>query len=188
MVELMTDEDLVDLVCKGETRRFEELVQRHQDAVYSMALRYARTGGDAEDIAQEAFLRAFRSLDSFRREAKFSTWLFRITYNLCVDWGRRNARRRATERMLDETEEIVDRRADVESVALAAIEGEQIRAEADRLAERYRVVIMMYYYDGQSYEEIGRILGIPPKTVETRLYRARRLLRKALGRRGGVSG
>jgi RNA polymerase sigma-70 factor (ECF subfamily) len=182
----MTDEDLVDLVCKGETRRFEELVQRHQDAVYSMALRYARAAGDAEDIAQEAFLRAFRSLDSFRHEAKFSTWLFRITYNLCVDWGRRNAKVRAAERVLEEDEEIADRRSDVEGAVFAEIERKEIGAEASRLAERYRVVIMMYYYDGRSYDEIGKILGIPPKTVETRLYRARRQLRKALGRARGM--
>jgi RNA polymerase sigma-70 factor (ECF subfamily) len=183
----MTDEDLVDLVCKGETRRFEELVHRHQDAVYSMALRYARSEGDAEDIAQEAFLRAFRSLDSFRHEAKFSTWLFRITYNLCVDWVRRNTRRHASERVLEEGEEIVDRRFDVETGVIEDMQRIEIRSEVSSLAERYRTVIMMYYYDGSSYEEIGKMLGVPPKTVETRLYRARRLMRKGLGRRGRMS-
>jgi len=183
----MTDEDLVDLVCKGETSRFEELVQRHQDGVYSMALRYARSAGDAEDIAQEVFLRAFRSLDSFRHEAKFSTWLFRITYNHCVDWARRDTKRHAAERVLEEGEEIVDRRSGVETEVLEEMERVEIRAEAGRLSERYRSVIMMYYYDGRSYEEIGKILGVPPKTVETRLYRARRLMRRGLGSRGRMS-
>ena len=182
----MTDEDLVDLVCKGETRRFEELVLRHQDAVYSMARRYARSPGDAEDIAQEVFLRAFRSLDSFRREAKFSTWLFRISANLCVDWARRERRTQSPLRALDEEFEIVDQKVNVESAAIAEIEREEIRAAAERLPERYREVLMMYYYDGHSYEEIGAILHLPVKTVETRLYRARRMLRRKLaGRVGG---
>lgn len=182
----MTDEELVDLVCKGETRRFEELVQRHQDAVYSMALRYTPERSDAEDVAQEVFLRAFRSISAFRREAKFSTWLYRITYNLCVDWARKNRRGRFTWRTIEEDEEIADGRWNVEAEALSKSAAAEIRRAADRLEERYRSVIMMYYYEDLSYEEIGEILGVQTKTVETRLYRARRMLRKML--KGGSGG
>lgn len=182
----MTDEDLVDLVCKGETRKFEALVQRHQDAVYSMVRRYVVGSGDAEDVAQEIFLRAFRSLASFRREAKFSTWLYRIAYNRCVDWARRNARLRHSQRTLGEDEEIPDQRTDVESTALDEIQRREVRRAASGLDERYRSVVMMYYFDGRSYDEIGGILGIPTKTVETRLYRARRQMRRILTTRGGA--
>lgn len=183
----MTDEELVDCVCRGETRRFEELVQRHQEAVYSMASRYACAPCDAEDIAQEVFLRAFRSIGSFRREAKFSTWLFRITYNMCVDWARKNRGPRAASLPVEGSGDVADQRVDVEAEAFAELERDEIRRAASELEERYRSVVMMYYYEELSYEEIASMLGIRPKTVETRLYRARKALRKALERRWGRS-
>jgi len=179
----MTDEQLVDLVCQGETRRFEELVQRHQDVVYSMALRHTRASGEAEDIAQEVFLRAFRAIGSFRHEAKFSTWLYRIAYNECVDWSRRSRRLRAGALECDENGEIADLRSNVEEEVLAEADRSAVRMETERLPERYRSVVMLYYYESQSYEHIGEILGIRTKTVETRLYRARRMLRAKLTRR-----
>lgn len=185
IVALMTDEELVDFVCRGETRHFEELVRRHQDAVYSMASRYASAAGDVEDIAQEVFLRAFRSIGSFRREAKFSTWLYRITYNMCVDWARKKRSRPSLP--LEEGGDVADRRTDVEAEVLAGQEREEVQRAAGELEERYRSVIMMYYYEELSYEDIASVLGIRPKTVETRLYRARKALRRALERRWGRS-
>jgi RNA polymerase sigma-70 factor, ECF subfamily len=180
-----TDAELVERVRGGETRHFEELVARYQDQVYALALRFLRNPGDAEDVAQEAFLRAFRGLEGFKGEARFSTWLYRITWNLCADWLRRH-RRPGRERGsdLEEAADLADGRADLEGGLVASEEKRAVRQAVDALEEKYRTVVVLQYYQKMSYEEIAAVLGLPLKTVETRLYRARRLLKQSLARQG----
>ena len=179
----LTDERIVERVRKGETRLFAELVSRYQDAVYGMAVRFVRSPGEAEDVAQEAFLRAFRGLAGFKGEARFSTWLYRITWNLCADWLRRH-RRSGAERSIEDAAELADGRMDLEGGLLAAEEKRKVREALDSLDEKYRSVIVLLYYQKLSYEEIAAVLEVPLKTVETRLYRARRLLKRSLEREG----
>jgi len=185
----MTDEQIIGRVRGGETRMYGELVQRHQDAVFAMALRLLGGRGDAEDAAQEVFLRVYRGLDAFKGEARFSTWLYRITYNLCADWLRRNKRaeRRAT--VIEEAGTVADRRANLEEGILQSETRDNVRRALDGLDERYSSVVVLFYYQKMSYEQIAAVLELPMKTVETRLYRARKLLRERLEseREGGVS-
>ncbi len=175
----MTDEEIVGHVQSGDTRSFTDLVERHQDAVFGMALRFTRCRTDAEDMAQEAFLKAFRSLPGFRGEAKFSTWLYRITYNLCVDWLRRKKRPGGAS-PAEDPGDATDRRVDLEGGLILADERERVRRAVEELEEKYRGVVVLLYYQKMSYEQIGAVLGLPVKTVETRLYRARRMLREKL--------
>ena len=180
-----TDAELVERVRKGETRRFAELVARYQDPVFAMAVRFLRSPGDAEDVAQEAFLRAYRGLASFKGEARFSTWLYRITWNLCADWLRRHRRPgRRAEQSIEDAGHVADGRVDLERGLLAAEEKRKVREALDSLDEKYRSVIVLLYYQKLSYEEIAGVLEVPLKTVETRLYRARRLLKQRLERQG----
>lgn len=176
----MTDEQIIDRVRGGEVRLFEELVRRHQDQVYGMAVRLVGRSGDAEDLAQEAFLKAFRGLEGFKGDAKFSTWLYRITWNLCADWLRR--RRAPGERAasIDEAAEVADGRIDVAAAVLDGETRDQVRNALDGLPEKYRAVVTLLYYQKMSYDQISAVLGLPVKTIETRLYRARRMLRDAL--------
>ena len=160
---------------------FGELVQRHQDPVFGMALRFVGGRADAEDIAQEAFLRAYKGLDAFKGEAMFSTWLYRITFNLCADWLRRNRRAGRRAVAVEEAAEIADGRVNLEHGMLESERRDEIRNAIDGLDERYRNVIVLLYYQRLSYEQIAAVLGVPVKTVETRLYRARKLIRKSLG-------
>jgi RNA polymerase sigma factor (sigma-70 family) len=183
--ERMTDEEIIDRVRKGETRQFEQLVRRHKDAVYGMAARFVGRGPDAEDVAQEVFLKAFRSLAGFKGEAKFSTWLYRITFNLSTDWLRRTRRPGRKTAPLDDAREIGDGRVDLEAGLLDAEEKARVNRALDHLDERYRSVVVLLYYQKLAYEEIAAILGVPVKTVETRLYRARKMLREALREDGG---
>lgn len=161
---------------------FTELVQRHQDDVYGLALRFTVIPGDAEDIAQEAFLKAFRGLSAFKGTAKFSTWLYRIAYNLCIDWRRKNNRTARRDISLEEAGETADGRASVERDLLAEEDRARVKRAVDALKEPYRNVITLCYYQKLSYEEISAVLDVPLKTVETRLYRARGILRETLGR------
>lgn len=180
-----TDAELVQRVRKGETRLFAELVARYQDPVFAMASRFVSAPGDAEDVAQEAFLRAFRGLEGFKGEARFSTWLYRITWNLCADWLRRHRRSgRGTQSSLEDGAELADGRVDLEGGLLASEEKRKVREALDALDEKYRTVVVLLYYQKLSYEEIASVLDVPVKTVETRLYRARRILKESLERQG----
>ncbi len=181
----MTDEQIIDRVRKGETRLFEQLVRRYQDAVYGMAVRFTRSPPDAEDVAQEVFLKAFRGLEGFKGEAKFSTWLYRITFNLSADWMRRNRRPRRRAAGIEEAGEVRDARVDLEEGLLASEERERVARAIDGLDERYRSVIVLLYYQKLPYEQIAAVTGLPLKTIETRLYRARKILREALAADGG---
>jgi len=180
-----TDEELVERVCRGETRQYAQLVARHQDAVYSMAVRFVRSSGDAEDIAQEAFLRAYRGLADFKGESRFSTWLYRITWNLCADWMRAHRKPGRAHLPMDDAREVADGRVDLESDLVRTEERRAVRKALDRLDDKYRAVVSLLYFQKLSYEEIAAVLNVPMKTVETRLYRARKLLREAL-QRGGM--
>jgi RNA polymerase sigma-70 factor, ECF subfamily len=184
------DDELVARVRDGETRLFEELVRRYQDPVYGMALRFLGDSAEAQDVAQEAFLRAFRGIKDFKGEARFSTWLYRITYNLCADWLRRNRKPGRRAAPYAEAEEVADAHEDLEGGLLEREEREAVRRAVDELDGIYRTVVILLYYQKLSYEQIAAVLGVPVKTVETRLYRARRLLREALSgeaARGGVA-
>ena len=181
----MTDEQIIDRVRKGETRLFEQLVRRYQDPVFGMAARFTGSRSDAEDVAQEVFLKVFRSLAGFKGESKFSTWLYRITFNLSADWLRRNRRPARRAAPIEEAGEVRDARVDLEASLLASEERERVSRAIDALDERYRSVIVLLYYQKLPYEEIAAIMGLPVKTIETRLYRARRILREALATGGG---
>jgi len=185
----MTDEQIISRVRGGEARMFGELVQRYQDPVFGMALRFVGGRGDAEDIAQEAFLRVYKNLDTFKGEARFSTWLYRITFNLCADWLRRNRRADRRAAAVEEAAEVADQRMDLEQGILESERRAEIRSAIDALDERYRNVIVLLYYQGLSYGQIAAVLGVPAKTVETRLYRARKLIREYLesGEGGGAA-
>ena len=134
----MTDEQIIGRVRGGETRLFEELVHRYQDQVCGMAARLVGGGGDAEDVAQEAFLKAFRGLESFQGDAKFSTWLYRITWNLCTDWLRRNRKPGRRLSSIDDAPEVADSRVDVAGSLVESEQREEIRRAVDGLPEKYR--------------------------------------------------
>ena len=189
--EQMTDEEIIDRARAGETRLFAELVRLYQDPVFAMALRFVGAPGDAEDVAQEAFLRAYRGLEGFKGNAKFSTWLYRITWNLCADWKRKHGGIRKQTAALVTAGDFADARVDIEADLLEGEEREGVRRALAGLDERYRRVLTLLYYQKMSYDQIAAVLDVPLKTVETRLYRARKMLRVALeaaekeGKRGG---
>ncbi|HEY9593376.1 MAG TPA: RNA polymerase sigma factor [Spirochaetia bacterium] len=183
--EQMTDEQIVGRVRRGETRMFGELVRRYQDPVFAMALRFVGSRTEAEDIAQEVFLRVHRGIEGFKGDAKFSTWLYRIAWNLCTDWLRRNRRPGRTAAAMETEDALPDARVDLEGGLLAEEERERVRTALAGLDEIYRSVVILLYYQKLSYEQIAEVLGVPVKTVETRLYRARKLLRENLAAAGG---
>ncbi len=187
----MTDEDLVRLAAAGDSDAFAQLVERYEDKVYSLALRVCAHPEDAADAAQEAFLSAWRGLPSFRGEAGFSTWIYRLTMNAAVDCLRRNQKQRG-QISLDNSESCLPDPADPSPGPQERAEGGELRAavaEALRqLSEDHRQVLILRELRQLSYEEIAAILELDLGTVKSRISRARAALRKILLKTGNLSG
>lgn len=173
--DLIPDSVLVADALAGRSEAFGTLVERYDRAVYHLALRTLRDRDEAADAAQEAFFKAYRSLRTFKPEAKFSTWIFSITYHACCD---RLARRKRFSN--EEMPERADPSAGPESEAIAGDEARRLRAAIDALPEKYRTVITLYHLQGKQYEEIASVLQMPLGTVKTHLFRAKEQLRKLL--------
>jgi RNA polymerase sigma-70 factor (ECF subfamily) len=169
------DGQIVAMVLGGNAEAFATLVERYDRAVYHLAYRTLRDVEEARDVAQEAFFKAYRSLRTFKPGAKFSTWIFAITYHACCD--RLNRRKRYSN---DELPERADPSPGPEAMALASDEAHRLRAAIEALPEKYRTVITLYHLQGRQYEEIANVLGLPMGTVKTHLFRAKEQLRKLL--------
>jgi len=176
----MSDGEIIARVRAGDTGAFAELVRRHQDRVYGMALRTTGKPEDAEDLAQDVFLSVFRGLAGFKGDAQFTTWLYRIAWNRCADWLRRRQMPGRRTVPLEEADDVADERCDPAAETVGRDDHRRLRRAIDGLDERYRSVIELAGVQGMSYAEVGAALGLPVKTVETRLYRARRQLRERL--------
>jgi RNA polymerase sigma-70 factor, ECF subfamily len=183
-----TDEDLVTRATAGDVDSFNQLVTRWERPVYALAYRTLGREEDARDVVQEAFLRAFRGLKGFKGQAKFSSWLYRITLNLCRDWIRRE--RRAPIVQVPEGTDPVDladeRLAPTESVEELVARREMSSAVAKAMAElpeEQRTAIMLKEYHGLTFQEIAEMLNCPLSTVKTRLYQGLSVLRRRLERR-----
>lgn len=177
------DHVLVATALSGRPEAFGTLVERYDRAVYHLAYRTLHDQEEARDVAQEAFFKAFRSLRTFKPGAKFSTWIFAITYHACCD--RLSRRKRFSN---EELPDRADASAGPESQAIAQDEAQRLRAAVEALPEKYRTVVTLYHLQGRQYEEIAQVLGIPMGTVKTHLFRAKDQLRRLLSENAaGVS-
>jgi RNA polymerase sigma-70 factor (ECF subfamily) len=172
-----SDEALFSRAQHGEQYAFEILVQRYQDRVYSMSLKILHNSHDAQDVAQQSFLQVWRKRKVYNSRWKFSTWLYRIVTNICIDEHRRRQRRPTVpEETLTSVPVASSPAQDYEHLerrnALTAALG-QVPVED-------RIVILLCYMEGLSYGDIARIRGISVHTVKNRLRRAKALLRQHL--------
>lgn len=176
----MTDPEAVREILAGRKDLFAVLVDRHKDFVYSVIRsHFAHCAEEAEDAAQEVFLKAFRGLGGYRGDASFATWLYRITLNHLADLHRRRKPAIPLEE-IDPKHPGVAAAGDPEEIALARERRLALRRSLAELPESYRRVIYLYHCAGLSYAEIGRRLKLSERSVETRLYRAKKMLRAKL--------
>jgi RNA polymerase sigma-70 factor (ECF subfamily) len=179
-----SDEELVGRAKRGDRKSFEALVERHKRMVFNIAWRILRNRENAEDAAQEAFLRAFRSVGTFRGQAAFSSWLYQITTNTCLSFADSAYVRRTVGRSEEDLQgsdrQLPDGDTSPEEIAAREDFGERIRGLVEKLPPMYRAVVTLYYLNDQSYREVAKILGIPLGSVKTRLHRAKRLLRECV--------
>ena len=183
-----TDEELVARSRGGDVESFNQLILRWERPIYALAYRVIGREDDARDVCQEAFLRAFRALPGFKGQAKFSSWLYRITLNLCRDWIRRH-RRAPVSQLPDGADpfELAAERGAVESIEDLAARRELTAAVEVAMAvlpEEQRTTIILKEYHGMTFQEIADLQGCPLSTVKTRLYQGLSVLRRHLQQQG----
>jgi RNA polymerase sigma-70 factor (ECF subfamily) len=171
----------VERARQGDQEAFRMLVTRHQDRAFGLALRIVRSPVDAEDVAQEAFVRAWQALPRFRGDSAFGTWLHRIVARRALDRAVRLRDRQRREASLEEARDLADRAASVTAGPEAAdrLKLERLLSE---LSPAQRAAVTLYYYEDQSVERVASVLGLPVNTVKTHLSRARAVLREAWSR------
>jgi RNA polymerase sigma-70 factor (ECF subfamily) len=175
---LREDDREAILACqRGEREAFDRLVERYQRDVYRLCFRYVNNHHDASDMAQEVFLKAYRALAKFRGDSSFSTWLYRIAVNTCLNF---RAARKAP------TEELSEHVADGGTPVVERLERDQrsqrVREAVALLPEKQRATLILKVYQDLTHEEVARILGSSVGTVKANLFHALANLRKALGR------
>ena len=185
----LSDEELVARARKGDRTAFAHLVDRHRVSVFNLTLRILGNREDAEEAAQDAFVRAFRSLDRFRGDARFATWLYRIAVNVSLSSARRSRRDLSTTSLSEPEDDedglplqIPDTSANPAERFEQAEFREQVRNLVSALPPIYSAVISMYHIQSLSYDEISEALELPIGTVKARLFRARAALRNLVGR------
>ncbi len=177
---------LIERVLGGETDAFEPLVTENQSRVYHLALKMLSDPEDAYDVSQEAFLKAFTSLKSFKGESSFSSWLYRIAANLCLDQLRSRKKQKTASLVYldDEAAEQELQLPDLRYEPASELERRELRRAIDAALEKLplqsRSILLLREASGLSYSEIGRTLGLEEGTVKSRLFRARARLAKIL--------
>jgi RNA polymerase sigma-70 factor (ECF subfamily) len=183
-----SDEELVARSRGGDVDSFNQLVTRWERPIYALAYRVIGREEDARDVCQETFLRAFRALGGFKGQAKFSSWLYRITLNLCRDWIRRERRTpiaQAPEGV--DLVELASESAPSESIEDLVARREMGRAVARAMAtlpDEQRTAIILKEYHGLTFQEIADLLDCPLSTVKTRLYQGLTVVRRQLAHEG----
>lgn len=174
------DREAIEACQRGDREAFDRLVERYQRDVYRLCYRYVNNHHDASDLAQDVFLKAYRAIGRFRGDSAFSTWLYRIAVNTCLNF--RSSRRLPVEPLGDDVADAARGVADrLEQDELSA----QVREAVSRLPQKQRATLILKIYHDLTHEEVARILGSSVGTVKANLFHALGNLRKAMG---GVAG
>ncbi len=190
----MTEQELVRRAQQGDQDAFAQLVEANQNRIYSLTLRMTGHPEDAADLAQDAFLRAWRTLPSFQGDSSFATWLYRLASNLCIDFIRQEKRKKAnlTVMSLDDEDdtpatEVPDHRFTPEH----ELERKELRHAVGQallqLSDEHRQILVLREVEGLSYTEISDLLSLEEGTVKSRIARARLSLRNILQKDGNFS-
>ena len=173
---------IVQKVLRGDVNAFEKLVLEYEKSVYNIALRMTGNSEDASDMTQEAFIKAYNSLQSFRGDSKFSVWLYRIATNVCLDFLRSRSRKPTVSLSVEDNEgeevqlNVADESQSPELLLDRQMTRESVRRGLETLSPEYRQILLLREIQGLSYDEISQALGLDVGTVKSRIFRARKKL------------
>lgn len=183
MQSKLSDIELIEQTLGGNQSAYADLVKRHQRFVFTLALRFAKGREDAEEIAQDCFIKAYRSLSSFQQQSKFSTWLYRIVYTTAMTFLRK---RRLDTSSIDDDESYIQIENKPSGYDEYNVENKSrsyyINQAIEQLLPDDATIITMFYKGEQSLEEIAQVMGIEANTVKVKLFRARQRLKERLER------
>ncbi len=186
------ENEIIRSVLRGNVNDFEKLVTAYEKNVYNIALRMVGDPDDAADMTQETFIKAYRALSSFRGDSKFSSWLYRIASNVCLDFLRSRSRHpQVSLSTVDEddraTFELPDMRQNPEEQLMKKLGMEAVRRGLEQLPEQQRQILVLRELGGLSYAELAQTLGLEEGTVKSRIFRARKRLCALLLCDGNIS-
>ena len=186
------ENEIIRSVLRGNVNDFEKLVTAYEKNVYNIALRMVGDPEDAADMTQETFIKAYRALSSFRGDSKFSSWLYRIASNVCLDFLRSRSRHpQVSLSTVDEddrtTFELPDMSRNPEEQLMKKLGMEAVRRGLEQLPEQQRQILVLRELGGLSYAELAQTLGLEEGTVKSRIFRARKRLCALLLCDGNIS-
>lgn len=170
------DQHYIQQVREGDTNAFAVLVDRYKDMVFTLSLKMMKNREAAEEVSQDTFVKIYKSLDKFNGESKFSTWIYKVAFNTCLDRLKKNKRLNPVA--------AIDNFAELEAVSLTNVLGTIEERERRQMIQHClhllpgedNFLLTLYYFEEQSLEEIGKIIGINPGNVKIRLHRCRKKL------------
>ena len=174
------DQHLIDATINGDTKSFEVLVDRYKYMVYSLAMKILRNREEAEEVSQDVFLKVYRGLSTFKGDSKFSTWIYRITYNRSLDYVSKKGRRLQVDSIDSEREYNLSSVETIFDLLEAQEKRATIKDAIADLSEDDAVVITLHYFEELSLKEIADIMGIQANNVKVRLFRSRKRLAQIL--------
>ncbi|MCC1484522.1 RNA polymerase sigma factor [Winogradskyella immobilis] len=170
------DDQLIEAITNGDTKAYGQLVNRYKDLVYTLALRMLKHKEEAEEVAQDAFIKVYKSLNKFKGDSKFSTWIYKVTYNTCLDRIKKNKKHlndvaidEYTEHKLETIDNALESMIKEEKSAL-------IKRCIDKLPSESSYILTLYYFEELSLDEMSDIIGISANTIKVKLFRARKKL------------
>jgi len=170
------DQVYIDSILNGDTNAFAVLIDRYKDLVYTLTMRMMKHTEEAEEAAQDTFIKVYKSLNKFKGDSKFSTWIYRVAYNTCLDRLKKNKRQAYTVEINEYTEHQV-KTLDNALDQLEAKEREQsIQDCLALLPSEDSFLLTLYYFEELSLDEIGKIVGLKPNNVKVKLFRSRKKL------------
>lgn len=178
----VSEKKIIEKVLGGDANAFEELVLKYEKTVYNLALRMVGDRDDASDMTQEAFIKAYGSLSSFRGDSKFSVWIYRIATNVCLDFLRSKSRKQQVSLTVSDDDDedaqldIPDPKADPEQQLMQKMSMQSVEEGLKTLPDKQRQILVMRELGGMSYAEIGAALSLEEGTVKSRIFRARKRL------------
>lgn len=172
----LSDQHFIDKIIQGETNSFAVLVDRYKDMIFTLALKMVKNREEAEEVSQDTFIKIFNSLNKFKGDSKFSTWIYKIAYNTCLDRLKKN-KKEENNISIDEFSAHLIKTMDTALSALEEKERKQtIQNCLNLLPSEENFLLTLYYFDDQSLEEIGKIMDITANNAKVKLFRSRQKL------------
>lgn len=181
--DALSDFEIIQKCLQGDKEIFRELISRYKGLVYSIIVRMVSDSRDYDDLAQEIFIKAYKGLDKYSREYRFSTWIIRIATNHIIDYRRK---KKVEYVPLEAMEYSLSTYSSAEAEVLKKEKMDMVEGLINELPEMYRLPMVLYHQQGLSYEQIGEGLGLPLSKVKNRIYRGRKMLREKYEKQFGV--